>query len=210
MAIRRKGRRPVRTPGRRKPTVATVNRKVNKLAKATKPELKRSLVQVAEFTQDRNLNNRSLFQDITKGDLVTNRIGNSIKAISLHMRFHLKRNPAATQTSLRLIIFRWKDGVPDKDLVLETPTVVGTYYLMPYRFESRHQYQILYDKVWELDTDESSYNAHLTFPLKNLPVNYDSVSAIPNTNDIQAMWVSNENTNMPAITVNYRMFYTDA
>nr|UOF81226.1 capsid protein [Cressdnaviricota sp.]UOF82999.1 capsid protein [Cressdnaviricota sp.] len=142
---------------------------------------------------------------IAEGSTDNQRIGATIHPTSLKIRCTFKLNAAATDTLIRMIVFRWISEAPASlSEILETATVNS--------FKSqnlRYQSEIMYDRVFRLSTAEKP-ELFLQKSIKlNKYISYPSSSSTSNRNGIYIAFVSDEAVNTPTITYTSRLFYRD-
>lgn len=134
------------------------------------------------------------------------RIGDTIIPKSVHYRMTLKLHASATDTLIRMIIFRWIAETPSAPSdILQTVTVTS--------FKSadlRYQSQILRDQTFRLSTAEKpELFIRGKVRLGSKRIAYPTASNVANRNGIYVLFVSDEAVNTPTITFEQRLYYTD-
>lgn len=143
--------------------------------------------------------------DMIEGTSDNQRIGVVIHPTSLKIRCTMKLNAAATDTLVRMLVYRWvSEGNTTLSEVLETATVNS--------FKSqnlRYQSEILYDRVFRLSTTEKpEIFLQKSIKLRKM-ICYPGGSNNANRNGIYIAFVSDEAVNTPTITYTSRLFYRD-
>lgn len=193
------------------PTNAQLNRKINKIAKETKPEAK-YLDTTASST---NFGTSGLFINLNYPAIGTgdvNRIGDSILLKSITIRGYVYMSAAATASVYRIILLNDKENkVTTVGGVLDT-ALVGTSNLVnaSKTHDNRFQTKFLMDKFGVLDTDGQyvkRFHAYIKLN-KRVQFNNTSGTAIVN-NYLRFLVCSNESTNVPNITFTARLHFAD-
>lgn len=152
---------------------------------------------------------------INQGGTYQQRIGDSIKPMRLSGRLGITMSPSATDTTVRLILFRAKQENENPPAVLGGQygyldnVSGGLTYLAPKSWPNRFHFKTIYDKLITLNHEgKSSYTKDWDFKL------YGHVNYAPGQTDIEdgglyLLMVSNENSNMPTIQFTYSLTFTD-
>lgn len=152
--------------------------------------------------------------DITRGDEVTQRIGNQVLLKEIQFRVGMYLNANATQTALRIIVLQDTFGTnaPAVSDVLET-AFLGSYYseVAPYYWDYRKRFRILKDEVTYLCKQSGKSGVAKQFTIK-LGFNSQHIGASTTfKNQVYLLLVSNESNalNLPVINIHSRLLYTD-
>lgn len=146
--------------------------------------------------------------DTTPGTGNNGRIGSSIKPTSLKYRMAIKLNASATDTLLRMIIFRWISESPTGPSdILESPIGITSFK----DDDERYQSQILKDVTFRLSTAEKpEMFIKGSVKLYSKLIAYADSATVSNKGGIYVLFVSDENTNTPSIAWQSRLYYRDA
>ena len=137
--------------------------------------------------------------NISQGITDSTRVGDSCKIQNLVFRTLLARNGADAQ--MRLILFWDKQAkvTSSSDILQNTGTIFSP--LSPKNYDKRFQTKILYDKVFNLNTDNPMRSLDLVIPI-NQHTQYNGATNLVNTGYLGVLFISNINTaNNP--TMNY-------
>lgn len=147
---------------------------------------------------------------VQKGTTAYQRVGNIIKAKGILIRMLLKPPGSfASHYMLRLIIVRWNAaGTPTAANILYN-TGASRAPLSPLVRDASHKFQVLFDNLYQLGEGTDS-------PLKVEKIYLAKIgSCIWDDNDnlqkghVFAIWVSDGSIDVPNITVDSRVRYTD-
>lgn len=143
--------------------------------------------------------------NITVGTTNNQRIGNSVTAKSIHLRFKATMHPSATATQIRMIIFRWKQDAPSSvTSILQSASPIS------FKTETqRYQSNILFDKVFNLNTDRPEMFRQMKIKY-NEHVGFNEANVQPTSHAPWILLLSDEATNVPAVSYFTRMYYTDS
>ncbi len=143
---------------------------------------------------------------VVQGDSNNERIGETIQAKSLHLRFSLEINASATQTQVRVIIFKWRSEQPANTLDVLLLSLITSFKNQ----DKRYQSAILSDRVYQLSDAKNP----IIFVRQKIRVNklisFPEDSSTSNMNSIWLLMLSDEATNTPALVLRSRLFYTDS
>jgi len=152
--------------------------------------------------------------DITRGDDVTQRIGNQVTLKEIQFRVGMYINANATQTALRIMVIQDTFGTnaPSVSDVLET-AFLGSYYseIAPTYWDYRKRFRILKDDVTYLCKASSASGVAKQFTVK-LGFNSQHIgSSTTFKNQVYLLLVSNESNalNLPVINIHSRLLFTD-
>ena len=151
-----------------------------------------------------------LLSSFAQGLDISDRSGNSMKAHSLACRWTVKQSTAATQTSVRLVIFIDKQQIQDTDPavtdVLQSAAVTSGLNL---GFLGR--FHILYDRVISFsDSGSEVLNLKYFKRFKNQHLRWNGANASDKQkNHVYFMFISDEPTNTPSIEYNCRFACID-
>lgn len=146
----------------------------------------------------------------TQGDGVTNRDGDSIKTLRLSGRLFIQQNASATDSLLRVIIFRGKN----ENRVAYAPSdflqsAVGLMVLNGKEYENRFQTKTLFDKTYSLSSaGKSNYLVNMNLPLTG-HIQFGTGSTDIENGGIYMLLISNEQTNTPLVTYTLKTSFTD-
>lgn len=142
---------------------------------------------------------------ISQGTSNNTRIGDSIKPTSLHLRGSIQLNAGATETLVRVLVFRYISGAPTAVTdVLETADITS------YKAEDkRYQSQVLFDRVYSINTDKPEMFFRKKIKLYH-KIGYAQTLSPANRNSIHMLMVCNTPTAAPVTNIVGRLFYTDS
>lgn len=143
---------------------------------------------------------------LSQGDTNNTREGNVIYPTSLKWRATLDMATAATDTYVRIVIFRWLSGSPSA-----VTDVLNTVGMTSFKDDNnRFRSQILYDKVINLnDAKSTSIFLQGRIKLRGL-IAYDETTAAANKNSIWIATMSNEAVNFPSFAFRSQMYFRDS
>jgi len=152
--------------------------------------------------------------DITRGNDVTQRIGNQVTLKEIEFRVGMYINANATQTALRIVVIQDTFGTnaPSVSDVLETG-FLGSYYseVAPIYWDYRKRFRILKDDVTYLCKASNTSGVAKQFTVK-LGFNSQHIgSSTTFKNQVYLLLVSNESNalNLPVINIHSRLLFTD-
>lgn len=152
--------------------------------------------------------------DITRGNDVTQRIGNQVTLKEIQFRVGMYINANATQTALRIVVIQDTFGTnaPSVSDVLET-AFLGSYYseIAPIYWDYRKRFRILKDDVTYLCKSANTSGVAKQFTVK-LGFNSQHIgSSTTFKNQVYLLLVSNESNalNLPVINIHSRLLFTD-
>jgi len=152
--------------------------------------------------------------DITRGNDVTQRIGNQVTLKSIHFRVGMYLNANATQTALRILVIQDTFGTnaPAVTDVLET-AFLSSYYseIAPYYWDYRKRFKILKDDVTYLCKNSDTSGVFKEYNIK-LGFNSQHIGASTTfKNQVYLLLVSNESNalNLPVVNIHSRLLFTD-
>lgn len=199
--------RPTKKPmfGRMDYKIARVARNV--VRAYTNAEIKELLDEETVYTQSLGGSTFSLFEPV-QGLLVSNRVGNSVKLLSLGLNYTLKMHADATQTNVRVLIFLDKQSNQNKVSVagLLQNTSLDSF------IESHIRYRVtkLYDKMHRLSITGMQGGCWKTHRRINTVVKFDGASGIATKNALIILFIADEPTAQgPTVQFKSRMKYID-
>lgn len=148
---------------------------------------------------------------IAQGDGETDRTGDSVMIKSVHANIKYTMNAAATGTTIRTILFWYKQ--PQGATPISTFVLQGVSQMSCYNHDNAGLYTVLYDSTTVLNiTGNQEICKSFTRKFYNIHETFDGVNA--NIGDIQtnALWIlfiSDEATNTPTITGRAEILYVD-
>lgn len=142
---------------------------------------------------------------MAQGSSNNQRIGDMVKPTSVKYRCTMKINAAATDTLIRMIIFRWVSEEPSTAAdVLANATVQS------FKSEDkRYQSEILVDRVYRISSVERPELFIKGSVKLNKPISYAGGGNVANRNGIWVLFTSDEAVNTPTIAYQARLFYRD-
>lgn len=146
---------------------------------------------------------------LTQGDQNTMRSGNEIKITSFLMRGTILKNNVAGNTKLRMIVFSdlsSNGATPAVADVLQTANQDS-----PLNRVNGTRFKVWADQSWLLDDDDAMKSIYL-FQKKQHHVHYltgDNTTASQGQGFPYVLFISNENTNFPQVSINSRMRFLD-
>lgn len=200
-------RRTRRRVYRRRRSQQSLAKKAYRLAKKAYklPELKYNSL---SYSPTSVLNVGSINELSTVGTGVTdnNRVGNMVKPTSVKYRCSLKLNASATDTLVRMIVFRWISEAPAAPTdILQTVNITSFK-----NQDNRYQSQILKDVTFRLSTAEKPEIFIKGSIRTKFPVMYPDGSSVSNKNAIYVLFTSDELVNTPTIAWESRMYFRDS
>lgn len=153
---------------------------------------------------------------VQAGDDVGNRNGNSILAKKLLFRMTLHGNTTADSTVFRCIIFydtQFNGTNPTPGLVLESGQLsTANSVNAPLNVDSAGRFTILRDKVYVLNNQLDAYSVvkHLKYwiPL-NFHIKFTDTTTGGWTNQLFVLFISDQQTNTPAVDYSSRLNFYD-
>lgn len=185
-------------------------RKVNKLNRMLKPEIKYGTIPHNSQTVSSTGTTEGHLTGIAQGDTAQTRDGNQIHVISAEVRGHVYADAASSGVSvIRLILVRDKQQVADTNASFTNVFGTSNVDVLPYHARIE-RFQILRDQTFTLPvTGERVKSFHWKVKL-NLPVHYNDIANTDiQKNGVYLMAVSNEPTNMPVLYYTSRIKFYD-
>lgn len=193
---------------KKKQTLTKLNRKVNRLARATKPELKYHDV---IYNQSAYLNGSSHFVNaISEGTTAADRTGNEIRLKSLKIVGSLHWSSLGVNTSEATM---WV--IKDTQQVLGTAPTFGTVFegygnLSLLNSSNIGRFKILSKKRFTYNKNVLSLPIDISVNHKDMVSKYSgSLSTSIQHSGVFIMIASNQALNVPAFSLHYRTTYTD-
>jgi hypothetical protein len=148
--------------------------------------------------------------DIAQGDTATTRDGNSIKTVSLHIRFHFHINAAATSTpvSIRVLIFRVKqvEGLTlDANDILFDPTDYQSFR----QLNSAKNYNIYTDTTFILTENRPSVKREFNYQTRGHVKYHGTVADSVAEGGLYMLFFDNTSANHPTYDLCTRLRYVD-
>lgn len=151
---------------------------------------------------------------VTQGNAITQRVGDKLMPTSLELRYIVGQSIVTSR--IRVIVFRWTAklaGNPFVNYILAHNTSVLSV-LSPYQVPTRSDFNILYDRTYQLDANNYGKVKTVKLKLAKKPVIYDSGSSTDSSNKICLLFISDIDpavpANQPVYTYYTRFYYTDA
>lgn len=156
----------------------------------------------------------SCLSQIAQGSNYTDRVGDSIRLQSLEFRARLFQNTSATQTVARIIIFRDLDGTATAPTKADVLDAFGTSadVCAQYNWLNRDRFSILYDEFQSFSSTGTTTDTMYFRTTHEGHVKYLGTTATAASNgkgSIYVMFISDEATNVPTVTWNSRVSFTD-
>jgi len=151
--------------------------------------------------------------DITRGNEVTQRVGNQVSLKEIFFRVGMYIHASATQTAVRVIVLLDTMGTnaPVVADVLEAAFLGSVYSeVAPYYWDYRKRFKILHDKVTYLC--KQGVSGHAEQFVCKLGVNSQHIGASTTfKNQVYLLLCSNESNvlQLPVINIHSRLTYTD-
>lgn len=181
-----------------------------KLAKqANKTELKYrdTSVTSAQSITDTGVYFSTTNHNLSLGTGISDRIGNTVMAKSVHFRTTFTKHASATASQVRIIIYKnLNEGVSSTPTdYLETADIMSQKSIN-HRFDTK----TLYDKTFILDTDNPKKIWNYKLKL-NWPIHYSITGNTPDKGSFGILYISDEPTNYPTASAGStsRFFFTD-
>lgn len=143
------------------------------------------------------------------GTTDTTRIGDRVTYRSLLFRMFVTPNSTAGINYLRAVIVRDKQAnasAPTMAQVFQTASIV----LSPLNDDFSERFKVLYDRLFTVDTDATGAQVEKIYRKFKFVTEYDDTAAIPNTNSVYLLLLSDQATNGPSVAFWSRLRYTDA
>lgn len=145
------------------------------------------------------------------GDTQSTRDGTSIKPINLVMRMITTQHASATNTQVRVVIFRSK---AENDNTPTTTSVFGTatFLVLPKVQDRRFNTKILYDRYISLSSAGKSNDIRTIILKLHGHINFDNEDTTGDDKEAGGLYmclVSNEATNTPNVQYYSRLTFTD-
>lgn len=152
--------------------------------------------------------------NIALGDTASTRDGNSIKWTRFTSHGTLSINSSATRTYVRMLLIldtQTNGAIYTAGDILQDTTADDAIVSL-YNLNNRQRFKVLYDKVVRLASNTISvktFKVNKSFSLRQI-FNADSaaITSIP-TYSLSLMFISNEATNTPTLTMYNRLRYID-
>lgn len=148
---------------------------------------------------------------IPEGDDNTQRNGRSIRAKSIYLTGSVAQNASATETIVRIIVFRDKSGAGTPPIVLDVLSVTDV--TSPLNVDTAgNRFQILSDQRFQFSNSGSKIAWIKRYIPLNFHINYLYTDGTPGscgTNAIYVIMISNETTNPPGVELNARIQFID-
>lgn len=178
----------------------------------------RSLINVEYKTHDvtasaQNITNSGTILYLTGidvGDTDETRDGNTIKITRFQGRAKVTQHASATTTTVRIIVFRDRSTsgvVPTIAQVLKSASP-----LSPLNLDYRKRFQILNDKMFTFDSAKQKIRPMKWFKKMQNQVVYSGSGTSTTTsmsNGLYLLYISDEGTNYPTISYDFRMRFLD-
>lgn len=146
---------------------------------------------------------------IAVGDNVSNRDSISIRPINLTIRWKCTRHATATNTLLRINILR---GKGENGVALTIPDVYpGNGPIQPKTYDKRFKTQVLWEKLFQFQPDKTGISGKAVIKLSG-HVTYATGTTNGTVKEDGGLYLvaqSDEATNTPTMSVNYRLTFTD-
>lgn len=167
-------------------------------------------------TQDATGNVYCISQ-VAQGLTSATRVGDSVRIQSIEVRGHVLANSAATNTTVRLIIFRDLDGYGTAPATADILEGVGTTMapFSPEKFNKRERFSILYDQMLMVQGGTTQGLAGTPFYFQTthqghiLYLAETAATASNGKGSVYVMCLSNEATNTPTLRFSSRVLFTD-
>lgn len=148
---------------------------------------------------------------IAQGDAEGNRQGDSIMMKQIHCNFKYTINSSATHSTIRTIVFLYKQpqgATPTSDFVLSAQA-----HLANYNHDNAGLYTVLYDKSVVLNiTSVQERIVQMTRKFYQVHETFDGIGATSTEIQTNALWVlfiSDEATNLPSVSMRAQLMYID-
>lgn len=193
------------------PSVIAVRalKKVNKLAKMVKPQVKATDTALVVHTMVQAGRIDFLNSNIPEGTANNNRIGNNVRVVGIDFRGLMFRNTGASTTIVRVQILRDKQQVADvKDSISTVLSVANP--LSPFATASAGRYAVLRDRTFVLTANIDMLAWHWMIKVNVVQRYNGSLSTDIQKNGFVIASISNQTAFPPTIEYISRMTYTDA
>lgn len=200
------------------------DRKIANVKKSVKKIQSRIELRFTDQFQNAAVTSTATFlslNQLTVGDLPTSRTGNQISATSIQWRGRISNSAAATTSNVVRMIIGWdaqcNAANPTAALLLENG-IVTPLVSAPYNHNNSKRFRILYDKRFNVGAKNATQTIDnvlvggkikLSRPIKFNDVGGGTVADVT-TNNLFAMFVSNDATNSPVVAIGFRLYFKDA
>lgn len=205
--------------GRKRPRLATKKYVIKKIRQQI--ETKYLDIQLSPgFTVDWSGSVFSQLTNIQQGLTDSQRVGDSVKIRSVKIKINITKQDAANEDDhVRICIFQW---YPNTALLAPTAAMLfpaafigtGNAPTMPWRYDTRDQYGILYDKTFSISSSDAkskawNFKPNLKFAKKTVQFDAATTSA---ANHLYLIMFNSSSAAASTTTVGYnsRLFYDDA
>lgn len=198
---------------RRKPkrNLAALNKKVNKIARVTKPEIKELYTNMSPVSIDQNGGSGQISAGLAQGLTDESRVGNKVQALSFDMRGTIQA--VGVSSSLVRVIFI-KDKLAKVTLPIHVLRYTGANQVInsPYSDDFKQNFTVLSDRTYRVCPGQS--NDLLAFHIKkrlDLPLLWDDAGAATK-NPIKVFYYSNQpsgGSNLPIMSMSGDLKFTD-
>lgn len=188
-------------------SAATAKKALSLAKKAIRlPELKWSAVVGAAPTSVAGAGSNIHVINQTVGNTNNERIGDQICPTSINFRMTVKLGAAATDTLVRMIVYRWFSGAP-----AGVTSVLQTASYQSFTAEDTHKnFQILKDQMITLN----SANVPERFLSFKIPykhkIQFPGGATQANKNGIWVIFISDEAVQTPTISYDARLYFRDS
>jgi len=211
---RRYAKRTTRRPTRRYRKGGSLASKAYRLAKtankkASSIEVKRFPRTVSAFNPSSSALVNNSLMNISYGTTQYDRIGKQIHLRGLAISGVMQKDPAATGTIVRMIVYFSKQGNA-------TPAnLFGTSSPLVYDFQNKASqtydaYKIVYNKIFMLTANRPEIFFKKYLKLNRKVLYADTDNTYPIRNDLNIMWLCDEVTNVPEVQYKTISYFTDA
>ncbi len=151
---------------------------------------------------------------IGQGDTNITRTGNQIKIVSILFKYFIGINPAATNTTVRIMLVIDKQTnaaqAAQSDL-LEDSTGQGAI-VSPIQIDNKFRFNIIYNRVHQMSISGKQNTYSNRYIKKELKIRYNgsgsTVASVTSNNLLLFMW-SDESSNTPTIESHIRLRFVD-
>lgn len=147
---------------------------------------------------------------IAQGDSATTRDGNSIKLMSLHIKYVLFENAAASATAVRMMIV--KDLLPQGAVPAITDILVASDCVSPMNLLNSRRFKVLHKKDFGISTTGEDIRIGDYYTKLNFHTKYDGAGGAAtdiNNNGIYLILISNQVANLPTFQYASRIRFVD-
>jgi len=191
-------------------SVAALNKKVNKLARDTKPEKKHAIFNGTPGNIDDTGTIQPLVA-IPRGDTDQTRIGVRVRLTSMQGRARIQATGVSCAT-VRVILYRDRNSLVTVPASILRYVASGQAVISPYADDTRQDFQVLMDKTFQVSPGQSNDAVTFNFGRKLGKKVLWNDSDVIEQGDIKMLAISSHpagSSSKPTFAISGQFFYTD-